>query len=120
MKSYIKKALAFTLMSFIITSCGSDSKSDGSTLSGVVKVDGSSTVFPITEAVAEEFGKKYPKVRVTVGISGTGGGFKKFCSGEIDINDASDPYSRQVWGNSNGIINDLIIVLSNRNFMTIF
>ena len=89
MKSYIKKALAFTLMSFIITSCGSDSKSDGSTLSGVVKVDGSSTVFPITEAVAEEFGKKYPKVRVTVGISGTCGGFKKFCSGEIDINDAS-------------------------------
>tara|TARA_B100001758_G_scaffold241109_1_gene247529 strand:+ start:980 stop:1888 length:909 start_codon:yes stop_codon:yes gene_type:complete len=76
-------------MSFIITSCGSDSKSDGSTLSGVVKVDGSSTVFPITEAVAEEFGEKYPKVRVTVGISGTGGGFKKFCSGEIDINDAS-------------------------------
>ena len=45
-------------MSFIITSCGSDSKSDGSTLSGVVKVDGSSTVFPITEAVAEEFGEK--------------------------------------------------------------
>ena len=46
-------------------------------------------LFPVTEAVAEEFGKVHPKVRVTVGISGTGGGFKKFCSGEIDINDAS-------------------------------
>lgn len=58
-------------------------------LEGKIKVDGSSTVFPITEAVAEEFGKVSPKVRVTVGTSGTGGGFKKFALGEIDINDAS-------------------------------
>ena len=58
-------------------------------LGGMVKVDGSSTVFPITEAVAEEYGKVEPKVRVTVGMSGTGGGFKKFLNGEIDINDAS-------------------------------
>jgi phosphate transport system substrate-binding protein len=58
----------------------------------VVKVDGSSTVFPITEAVAEEFQKaKKGAVKVTVGISGTGGGFKKFCRGEIDISDASRP-----------------------------
>ena len=58
----------------------------------VVKVDGSSTVFPITEAVAEEFQKaKGNKVKVTVGISGTGGGFKKFCRGETDISDASRP-----------------------------
>jgi phosphate transport system substrate-binding protein len=56
----------------------------------LIKVDGSSTVYPITEAVAEEFGKK-SKVRVTVGISGTGGGFKKFCNGETDISDASRP-----------------------------
>jgi phosphate transport system substrate-binding protein len=56
-----------------------------------VKVDGSSTVYPITEAVAEEFQKENPDVRVTVGISGTGGGFKKFCRGEIDISDASRP-----------------------------
>lgn len=56
-----------------------------------VKIDGSSTVFLISEAVGEEFQNKYPKVRVTVGISGTGGGFKKFCGGEIDINDASRP-----------------------------
>lgn len=54
-----------------------------------VKIDGSSTVFPITEAVAEEFGAKNPKIRVTVGTSGTGGGFAKFAKGEIDINNAS-------------------------------
>ncbi|MEO5656117.1 MAG: PstS family phosphate ABC transporter substrate-binding protein [Nitrospiria bacterium] len=60
----------------------------------LVKVDGSSTVFPITEAVAEEFQAKHPKVRVTVGISGTGGGFKKFCGGEIDLADASRPIKR--------------------------
>ncbi len=57
----------------------------------LIKIDGSSTVYPITEAVAEEFQKKSPNVRVTVGISGTGGGFKKFCNGEIDISDASRP-----------------------------
>jgi len=60
-------------------------------LTGTVAVDGSSTVFPITEAVAEEFQKENPGVRVTVGISGTGGGFKKFTVGETDISDASRP-----------------------------
>lgn len=59
---------------------------------GTVKVDGSSTVFPVTEAVAEEFQSSMRgKVRVTVGISGTGGGFKKFCRGEIDVQNASRP-----------------------------
>ena len=58
----------------------------------IVKVDGSSTVYPITEAVAEEFQKaKKNAIKVTVGISGTGGGFKKFCRGEIDIANASRP-----------------------------
>ncbi len=60
--------------------------------SNVVKIDGSSTVYPITEAVAEEFQKaKKNAIKVTVGISGTGGGFKKFCRGETDISDASRP-----------------------------
>jgi phosphate transport system substrate-binding protein len=60
----------------------------------VIQIDGSSTVFPITEAVAEEFQKaRKGKIKVTVGISGTGGGFKKFCRGEIDISDASRPIS---------------------------
>jgi phosphate transport system substrate-binding protein len=58
----------------------------------IIKIDGSSTVYPITEAVAEEFQKaKRGAVKVTVGISGTGGGFKKFCRGETDISDASRP-----------------------------
>lgn len=65
--------------------------SEGSEISGSVAVDGSSTVFPITEAMAEEFQKKFNDVRVTVGVSGTGGGFKKFCNGETDISDASRP-----------------------------
>jgi phosphate transport system substrate-binding protein len=58
----------------------------------LVKIDGSSTVFPVTEAVAEDFQKaKRGAVKVTVGISGTGGGFKKFCRGEIDVSNASRP-----------------------------
>lgn len=58
-----------------------------------VKVDGSSTVYPITEGIAEDF-QKATKVRVTVGVSGTGGGFKKFCRGEIDVANASRPITQ--------------------------
>jgi phosphate transport system substrate-binding protein len=62
----------------------------------LIKVDGSSTVFPITEAMAEEYqASKKGEVQVTVGISGTGGGFKKFCRGETDIQDASRPISKE-------------------------
>src|SRR5262245_13652118 len=58
----------------------------------IVTLDGSSTLFPVSEAVAEEFQKAMRgNVKVTVGISGTGGGFKKFCRGETDISDASRP-----------------------------
>src|SRR5687767_11046153 len=65
------------------------------TLTGTVTVDGSSTVFPVSEAMAEEFQKATGgKVRVTVGISGTGGGFKKFCAGETDVQDASRPIQK--------------------------
>jgi phosphate transport system substrate-binding protein len=60
-------------------------------LAGTVNVDGSSTVYPITEAVAEEFQKANAGVKVTVAFAGTGGGFKKFCHGETDMNDASRP-----------------------------
>ncbi len=62
----------------------------------IIQIDGSSTVFPITEAVSEEFQKaKKGVVKVTVGIAGTGGGFKKFCRGETDISDASRPILKQ-------------------------
>lgn len=60
-------------------------------ISGTIEIDGSSTVFPITQAVAEEFQKANPDVRINVGISGTGGGFKRFTVGETDISDASRP-----------------------------
>lgn len=64
-----------------------------SALAQVVKVDGSSTVYPVTEAVAEEFQKANKGLKVTVGVSGTGGGFKKFCRAETDISNASRPIS---------------------------
>lgn len=83
--------IAVTLVSSVV-GCGSQANpgsADGSQLGGAVKIDGSSTVYPISAAVAEEFLKENPRVRATVGISGTGGGFKKFIAGEIDICDAS-------------------------------
>lgn len=90
MKSVILYA---SMASLFIASCGSpkqEGKNEDSTqLTGEVKLDGSSTVYPISEAVAEEFRTVQPKVRVTVGLSGTGGGFKKFSRGETDINNAS-------------------------------
>ena len=60
-------------------------------LAGTITIDGSSTVYPITEAVAEDFQAANPGVKVPTSLSGTGGGFKKFCKGETDINDASRP-----------------------------
>src|SRR5215208_4582258 len=80
-----------------VAACGSsDDNGDGSdtssgNLSGDIRVDGSSTVGPLTEAIAEEFNAENPDVKVTVGTSGTGGGFEKFCAGETDISDASRP-----------------------------
>ena len=70
---------------------GSSESAASNAAPAVIQVDGSSTVFPISEAVAEEFQKANPSIRVTVGISGTGGGFQKFCRGETDISDASRP-----------------------------
>lgn len=75
-----------------VTVLGLFSLALGSAYAQAIKIDGSSTVYPVTEAVAEEFQKaKKGAVRVTVGISGTGGGFKKFCRGETDISNASRP-----------------------------
>ncbi|MBI2320172.1 MAG: substrate-binding domain-containing protein, partial [Betaproteobacteria bacterium] len=76
----------------LVLSLAGASVMSGASFAQIVKVDGSSTVYPITEAVAEEFQRaKRNAVKVTVGISGTGGGFKKFCRGETDICDASRP-----------------------------
>lgn len=72
---------------------GHDSSLSESMLSGEIRIDGSSTVEPITSLIAEEFGDDHPEVRVPVGISGTSGGFKQFVRGELDICDASRPIS---------------------------
>src|SRR5215217_3373067 len=88
-------------LAFVIAACGDDDESGGSNaassgngdggLSGTIAIDGSSTVGPFTEAAAELFNEENPDVKITVGISGTGGGFEKFCAGETDISDASRP-----------------------------
>lgn len=72
---------------FVLASCKGTATPSGK--AGTIIIDGSSTVYLITEAMAEEFQKSNPNVRIMVGISGTGGGFRKFCAGEIDIVDAS-------------------------------
>lgn len=78
----------------VLAACGGGSSSDSSAsgdsnLSGAVRIDGSSTVYPLTALAAEDFMAANPGVQVTVGSSGTGGGFEKFCRGETDANDAS-------------------------------
>ena len=88
--------LSFATLSIFLASCSSNNTKEQETkeekvLSGTILIDGSSTVYPITEAVAEEFRAVAEQVKVTIGISGTGGGFKKFAAGETDINDASRP-----------------------------
>ncbi len=91
MKTLNTSILAISL-ALLMTSCGgSESKNSATSLSGDISIDGSSTVYPITEAVAEEFRSVQPQVKVTIGVSGTGGGFKKFSRGEINISDASRP-----------------------------
>ncbi len=91
MRRFTAILVMITLVSMLAVGCGGNEDGNPSSekLSGTIKIDGSSTVYPITEAVAEEFNKQHPDVKVTVGISGTGGGFKKFTVGETDISNAS-------------------------------
>jgi phosphate transport system substrate-binding protein len=87
MKKFIFFLIALTVLSVSVVTVQPVMAEDK-----IIKIDGSSTVYPITEAVAEEYQKaKKGAVKVTVGISGTGGGFKRFCRGETDISDASRP-----------------------------
>jgi phosphate transport system substrate-binding protein len=102
--AYLAASIALT---FVVSSCaggGTDTSTEapegetaeapaegGGDLSGTIAVDGSSTVFPISEAMAEEFMAANPDTQVTVGTSGTGGGFEKFCAGETQISNASRP-----------------------------
>jgi phosphate transport system substrate-binding protein len=86
---------ASAILAIGVAACGDDNNDSGgsgstpSGLSGDINIDGSSTVGPLTEAIAEQFNADNPDVHVAVGTSGTGGGFEKFCAGETDISDAS-------------------------------
>lgn len=93
---WVPFVVALTALALVAAACGDDGVTPTddalANLSGEILVDGSSTVFPITQAVAEEFKLAGADgVKVSVGVSGTGGGFKKFCAGETDISDASRP-----------------------------
>src|SRR5688572_18277491 len=94
LSSSLRPLASAVVLGIVTAACGggtSQSSTTPSQASATVTLDGSSTVFPVSEAVAEEFQKAHPNVRVTVGISGTGGGFQKFCRNETDISDASRP-----------------------------
>ena len=89
-----RPVIILILTMVMASACGGGAESnDEDGLSGAIQVDGSSTVAPISEAMAEEFQLEHRGVRVTVGISGTGGGFRRFCAGEIEVADASRPIS---------------------------
>ena len=98
-KSRILLTISLSVALGLIVACGNGSSGiaggssgeNANKLSGSIVIDGSSTVYPVTEAVAEEFQRAHPDTRVTVGVSGPGGGFTKFCTGEIDISGASRP-----------------------------
>jgi phosphate transport system substrate-binding protein len=94
MKSTMKKLSVAVAAALFVAACGGSTASPSASaaaLTGDISIDGSSTVYPITEAVAEEFQNANSGVQVTVAFSGTGGGFKKFCAGEMDANNASRP-----------------------------
>ena len=84
-------SLVTVLSLLIVIACSAIEEPEQGNLSGTIEIDGSSTIYPVSEAVAEEFGKLHKNVRVNVGVSGTGGGFKRFYAGETDISDASRP-----------------------------
>jgi phosphate transport system substrate-binding protein len=93
-KRHLSSTLAMLLAGVAFGSAGTQtiaSNANKQQGGGLIAIDGSSTVFPITEAMAEEFQIANPGTRITVGIAGTGGGFKKFCAGETDISNASRP-----------------------------
>src|SRR5918999_4427260 len=95
MPPYSLRSLGLILIAAVAAGCSNPQQQQasgaGGQQAGSIKIDGSSTVYPISEAVAEEFQKEHPDVRPTVAVSGTGGGFQKFCAGETDISDASRP-----------------------------
>jgi phosphate transport system substrate-binding protein len=90
-KRWARMVIGLIVLTSVAAACGGDDGDggDADALSGTILIDGSSTVAPLSEAAAELFQGEHPDVEVSVGTSGTGGGFEKFCNGETDISDAS-------------------------------
>ncbi len=107
--------VAACMLAVGVAACGNDDEAGGTgngDLSGSIRIDGSSTVAPLTEAIAEEFEAENPDIRVTVGTSGTGGGFEKFCAGETDVSDASRAIEPEEIAacKKNGVVNEEVRV----------
>jgi phosphate transport system substrate-binding protein len=119
-------ASAAISLTFALAACGGQqgSAGEGQALSGAVEIDGSSTVEPLSSAASELFSEEQPQVQVTVGASGTSGGFEVFCAGRTDISDASRPIeSDEVKACKQGgvkytplqVANDAITIVANKN-----
>lgn len=87
----LTSTLSASVLLLTLTACGGGSSAEEDAASGSVAVDGSSTVYPMSNTAAELLSEEQPDIEVSVGFSGTGGGFEKFCAGDIDISDASRP-----------------------------
>jgi phosphate transport system substrate-binding protein len=124
LRRYAGPAAVALALTFGLAACGGQQGSAGEGVSGAVKVDGSSTVEPLSSAAAELYAQQQPSVQVTVGSSGTSGGFEAFCAGRTDISDASRPIEaeeEQVCKKAGieytelQVANDALTVVANKN-----
>ncbi|MBC8406244.1 MAG: PstS family phosphate ABC transporter substrate-binding protein [Planctomycetes bacterium] len=125
MNTFLKPVFAACVTVALAFALATPASAQAAALRGTIVVDGSSTVYPITEAAAAAFRKEYPNVNITVAVSGTGGGFKRFAIGETDISDASRPIKPKEFAQAkeNGIrfvelpvaLDGLSVVLSPNN-----
>jgi phosphate transport system substrate-binding protein len=124
LRRYAAPASTALALTFALAACGGQQGAAGEQMSGTVKIDGSSTVEPLSSAAAELYSEEQPEVKVPVGSSGTGGGFEAFCAGRTDISDASraiEPDEKKLC-QQNGIeytelqvANDALTVVTNKN-----
>jgi phosphate transport system substrate-binding protein len=123
-RRYAAPASMALALTFVLAACGGQQGSAGEGMSGAVKIDGSSTVEPLSSAASELYSEEQPEVQVTVGSSGTSGGFEAFCAGRTDISDASRPIEaeeEQVCKKAGidytelQVANDALTVVANKN-----
>ena len=123
-RCYVAPASMALALTFALAACGGQQGSAGEGMSGAVKIDGSSTVEPLSSAASELYSEEQPEVQVTVGSSGTSGGFEAFCAGRTDISDASrqiEPEEEQVCKKAGieytelQVANDALTVVANKN-----